>query len=667
MIPIENNWTQHIGQMTEASDHLGFVKHVSQRFDFDTDFNKKIQVTLSAIQRRLNDKNLYVTIVGRASTGKSTFVNALLGDELLEAHVLQMTTTISTNVVYGDELAIFIQFKEESVEAAFSWWGLGILGGKRERNNEWSVRLSDGAITFKGEETNIRGLITKLTTSDIVAEYIDSLTIAYPSDFLKPGIVLIDTPGADATNPKHKENTREAVANADTAIIITPGEQAISGWLSDALADPEFLRPFLHRCVFVMTRMDIALERMRKTKRDEAIDLLYKDASTRLASNLTKIGITTQPNFYFCAAQSVLEAYTGDEQEDENIRYWREEFGKLKIELFNMMLNQRAESISESVLRLLEDLLQHMDVYLSEIWKAYNQRKGQLETTVRDLDTFCNEQKKAWKKKVKRMGNVASEEVEITVIDEQNYIIEYVENQVFNAESLNELNAVANNANHDIEAAVKRIEDNLKIQIGQISKDAKQFSREFDKQFSSLYQQLRLISENSVSRSAAEYGLESSGTKSLNIQSMASDSEAGGRFLGGAIVGGIAAAIIGISFFPVAIVGGLIALFNQPSLGDSKRKVWSEIEPKLRAFFSDLKNSTIEIIEDHQSELETQVNQYIKKYEKKYSEAVKKMKKDQDEERQNLIREQANIESTLQELKERRLRIQKLKDNLKLN
>lgn len=660
MKPKQIDWARQIEEKTSASDHLAFAKQISQRFDLGKAYHQQTLATISAVQQRLEDPNLYIAIVGRASTGKSTFVNALLGDAVLKAHVLTMTTAISTKVVYGEELAIHVRFKEEAADLAFSKWGLGLSGGQREGETEWRVRSSEGAVSFKGETIGIHDLIASLTTSDAVAAYLDTITITYPSDFLKPGIVLIDTPGADATNDKHKQITREAVAKADTAIIITPGEQPISGWLSDALADPGFLRPFLHRCVFVLTRMDVALKRMRRTNRDEAISLIYEDAAQRLAANLSSIKIKTQPRFYISSAQCVLEPFTGDAAEDDTIRYWQEEFERLKTELHSVMVRQRAATIFENTLRLIEGLLRHMETHLSELWEDYNQRKEQLEKAVHDLDAFCTEKKKHWQEQVANLWKNNEWAITAALDKLRDKTLSSIRQDIYNADTISELKAVPDDIEGRIKTAFKSAESTLKTQARNINSEASAFIKEFERQFALLYDRLSLL-DNTVSASSGHV------KSRINSREVA-------EWVGNKLQNSLSVPILDdISNFLDEISPGLgkdvadfLFSFFGPPLEERKRRLWNNAESETWQAFNELRDEMVESTETYIQDLGIQVTRHVILYENEYGSVVKKMRTDQARERSSLQQEQAAIEAALQGLRQRRLAIKEQQEDLRL-
>ena len=65
---------------------------------------------IERIKKRCSDKNFYLAVIGEFSSGKSTFINALLRDDLLKTSALVATAT-TTKITYSDRFAAEALFK----------------------------------------------------------------------------------------------------------------------------------------------------------------------------------------------------------------------------------------------------------------------------------------------------------------------------------------------------------------------------------------------------------------------------------------------------------------------------------------------------------------------------------------------------------------------------
>lgn len=131
----------------------------------------RLNAELDSIQQTLNSP-MQVAVLGRVSSSKSTFVNALMGDEVVEMG--KMVTTFNVcHLTYGDASApIEVVFKDGRKESV-----------PREELAAWA-----------GNQTN-----------DLKKE-VQYLGITYPNEILK-SINIIDTPGLDSAMDDDSRNT----------------------------------------------------------------------------------------------------------------------------------------------------------------------------------------------------------------------------------------------------------------------------------------------------------------------------------------------------------------------------------------------------------------------------------------------------------------------------
>ena len=122
------------------------------------------------------------------------------------------------------------------------------------------------------------------------------------------------------------------------------------------------MRPFLHRCVFVVTRID----QIREREQGEVLNNLR----SRLVEQL---GIKA-PILYSCAAQVVMDEVTGEEPVTPHLMVWKERFEQLENLVISRLSRERSLAISENVLRLLTRLFEQLDGHLRSQWEQHKQR-----------------------------------------------------------------------------------------------------------------------------------------------------------------------------------------------------------------------------------------------------------------------------------------------------
>ena len=98
-------------------DEVKSIKNIINLLDSDD--QKVINETLSvmktefdSITEMLGDTRLYVGVTGEFSSGKSTFLNALLEHDVLETDVNQGTTCAPTIIEYCDEPNVLVKYTD---------------------------------------------------------------------------------------------------------------------------------------------------------------------------------------------------------------------------------------------------------------------------------------------------------------------------------------------------------------------------------------------------------------------------------------------------------------------------------------------------------------------------------------------------------------------------
>ena len=130
---------------------------------------------------------LNVMVMGEFSTGKSTFINALLGQEVVKMAITP-TTAVITKLCFGSKDTITVYFKNG-------------------RCRECSV-----------EEFNDLTATTDGVINTIHAE-IDYVERKLPIEKLKK-ITIIDSPGLNAIRREDEKITRQFIENADTILLL---------------------------------------------------------------------------------------------------------------------------------------------------------------------------------------------------------------------------------------------------------------------------------------------------------------------------------------------------------------------------------------------------------------------------------------------------------------
>ena len=129
---------------------------------------------------------LMLMVMGSFSTGKSSFINALVGEEIAAVEA-KPTTAVVTKLCYGEQDKLLLHFRDGSVKTATP----------KEFNR----------MTAVNDEAQLNAIHEKL-------DYVER---QMPIDILKQ-ISIIDSPGLNDVAEKHSEATERFVNKADTVL-----------------------------------------------------------------------------------------------------------------------------------------------------------------------------------------------------------------------------------------------------------------------------------------------------------------------------------------------------------------------------------------------------------------------------------------------------------------
>ena len=171
------------------------------------------------LAQRLEQNRFHLVVVGQFKRGKTTFLNALLGEALLPVAVLPLTSVV-TVLRYGRTPRAVVHFQDR-------------------RSSEISLDRLAQFVTEAGNPRN--------------AKRVAYVEVFHPSHYLGGGVTLIDTPGVASVYEHNTEATYEFLPRMDAAIFITSPEPPLTS------AEIEFLRDLgkqAGRIFFVMNKAD---------------------------------------------------------------------------------------------------------------------------------------------------------------------------------------------------------------------------------------------------------------------------------------------------------------------------------------------------------------------------------------------------------------------------
>jgi GTP-binding protein EngB required for normal cell division len=169
---------------------------------------------------KLEGERFHVVVLGEFNHGKSTFVNALLGQDVLPTGITPTTAAINHVIYSAVPKARAIMLNGDSLDLTPS------------EIKEW--------VTVAGGR----------------ADEVSHVELGYPVDILRDNIVLVDTPGVNDLNEQRAEVTYGYVPRADAVLFLLDAGQALKD------SEREFLSSHMldgtrDRLIFVLGKMDL--------------------------------------------------------------------------------------------------------------------------------------------------------------------------------------------------------------------------------------------------------------------------------------------------------------------------------------------------------------------------------------------------------------------------
>ncbi|MHA1739737.1 MAG: dynamin family protein [Candidatus Heimdallarchaeota archaeon] len=651
-----NNYEKHLSSSSlsksdvleawaDVDDHIDFLSNILHRPNIQDETKAEFESEFAKIRLRRTDPNLYLAVVGEFSSGKSTFINALLRDDLLKTQPL-VTTGVATYIRYKDSLDISVDFKKQKKNLLYS----------KDKNQLWS-KIETLAPKLYVINQDVRQFLYLATSNEDVTQEIVKVTIFHPANFLSNNIVIIDTPGSNVENESHHEITKKVISQSDAAVIVIPSDRPVSSSLVNFLSGP--LRPFLHRCLFIVTKMDM----IRKPNEQER---LLNIIQTRLADFLE----IEKPIVYASAPQIVIDVLEGEEVVPPKKLKWQGEFEEMEIAFWEHLQRQRVVSVTEHVLRLLNQVYKKLDIHLNYQITMFGEHQQEIEQeTIRDLPSFTLEQITKGRQKIDNtMVNVRTSMID-SVYWHKNTTKDKINQMIFEAGSSAELKQiVAEQIEPILMTDTKDFYTELQEVIKTINNRGRKVVKDFDKRFMKEYKRLKSLNKRldyTELPSESEINIDLSDTlapldKFQKVFEKQSNLFWKRVFKTGFWLG-VVAALTPITW-PVAVGGAILAgighLVFAPSLDDRKSKFWEELEPKLNEHFNVLENESLDILSEHIATLQELLEQHINTYMDKYKKVVQHMQLEQDKEARQLQYLRRYVQSDLEEITRRRKVVQ---------
>lgn len=212
---------------------------------------------LRQLGSKIDNDTFKIQIVGTFKNGKSTFINALLGEDILPTKALPCTSVIN-EIKYGESKKAILNFRNPLPEILLSDIPAVTL-------NHMKAHGMKDVPPMEIEYDRISDYVTIPLDGDpdeisLKSPYL-SVELFYPSPLLKEGVEIIDSPGLNE-NDERTAVTLEYLDKADAIIFLLDATKACAKDEMETIEDILVPKGF-DDMFFVVNRFDLIQQRER--------------------------------------------------------------------------------------------------------------------------------------------------------------------------------------------------------------------------------------------------------------------------------------------------------------------------------------------------------------------------------------------------------------------
>ncbi len=268
---------------------------------------------INNLRERLAGGKLHIAVLGQFNRGKSSFINALLGINVLPISVLPITS-VPTVISYGKTNHCRISFSDEKEDETV------------EGNIESISSLLETYATEKNNPEN------QLCVSDII--------VKCESTLLEHGTVIIDTPGFGSTHTHNTQTTLDFLSTCDAALFLLSADLPITQ------VEVDFLKNVIEtvpRIFFIYNKIDLL-------NNDElaASEIFIKDTLSKTFN--FPVGVNLFP---------VTAKKMGESKKDNEL-FVKSGFAKIEKEIIEFLLREKYFTLSEALTGKFKDALENI-------------------------------------------------------------------------------------------------------------------------------------------------------------------------------------------------------------------------------------------------------------------------------------------------------------------
>ncbi|MDR2100028.1 MAG: dynamin family protein [Campylobacteraceae bacterium] len=396
---------------TNLAESEGILRLIQKSSDILLDAkmlpSKELKEAINKLKTRAEEP-MKVAITGQFSSGKSTFLNALLAKNILPTGITPVTSKVNY-IRYGSEFSLMVKYK-------------------------------DGRESFHGVES-----IKSFTDQRNSVEDIDYLTLYAPLELLKH-IVFVDTPGLNSQSFSDTETTEAVLKEVDGIIWLSLIDNA--GKMSEEETLEQYMHAYQNKSLCVLNQKDKFSDEQIKASVDyikdsfkkyfaEVVPISARQAlesrahekhimlESELKAALKKLQTDIETNAYKIKEEFVQNAVNSFNKASSNIAKLPSKDELLKEsnieavldfihkEIKPIAIDSKEFAITHEIKRLLSDLIEQEEKLISifeEIEEVLNNCENEIKQTCTELKSrFCAQLNESYLKIEEIIEKISSE------------------------------------------------------------------------------------------------------------------------------------------------------------------------------------------------------------------------------------------------------------------
>lgn len=265
------------------------------------------------LSQRLTEERFHLAVLGQFKRGKSTLLNALLGEALLPTSVVPLTA-IPTFLHSGSHRQARVIYQDgQPVETCC------------DQNTDELTAFLTKFVTEAGNPNNQRG--------------VSNVEVFHPAALLGQGVVMIDTPGIGSTLRHNTEATLNFLPQCDAALFLVSADPPITE------VEVEFLKEVRSRVAhlfFILNKVDYLSNEER-----QAALCFFRNVLQ------DQVGIEGEPLVFCISARQGLRA-----RQIGNSSLWQQSgLGEVENHLLKFLVSDKTEVLQTALARKADDLI----------------------------------------------------------------------------------------------------------------------------------------------------------------------------------------------------------------------------------------------------------------------------------------------------------------------